>query len=214
MHSDASSDDDMVADEGSDHGAPHRRHGKDRLPAWDVKKHHHRSWEWQFYGYADSIGLGATARGKDRDQLKSTDPAVRAAYRKRNGSVFIKAYNAVDKERTAGKALRMQIETEFEEDRDGFELLNYMRAYSGKMSEAEIDKLKERIKALSFPVRKSPAKWELRCQKMHKLWLRIPEGKRDGDESELASKLLKKIDDSAGAYVDYIRALGRGARAP
>ena len=87
MHSDASSDSDMVADEGSDHGAPHRRHGKDRLPAWDVKKHHHRSWEWQFYGYADNIGLGATARGKDRDQLKSADAAVRAAYRKRNGSV-------------------------------------------------------------------------------------------------------------------------------
>ena len=91
MHSDASSDDDMVADEGSDHGSSHRRHGKDSAPKWDVKKHHHRSWEWQFYGYGDSIGLGPTMRGKDRDQLKSTDPAVRGAYRKRNGSVFIKA---------------------------------------------------------------------------------------------------------------------------
>ena len=140
MHSDASSDSDMVADEGSDHGAPHRRHGRDKLPVWDAAKHHHRSWEWQFMGYADNIGLGATARGKDRDQLKSTDAAVRAAYRKRNGSVFTKAYNAVQKERTAGRALRMQIETEFAEDRDGFELLNYMRAYANKMSEAEIDR--------------------------------------------------------------------------
>ena len=62
MHSDASSDDVMVASEGSDTGAPHRRHGKDRLPVWDAAKHHHRSWEWQFMGYGDLFtGVRQTA---------------------------------------------------------------------------------------------------------------------------------------------------------
>ena len=116
--SDAGSDAsvDMVAGDGSDVEKSVKDTAKKKRPQWDGKKHRHKTWLWRYLGYADATGNGPTARGKDRYKLKSSDPKVAAAYKKRNASVFVDVYDAIEARPASGKALRMQIETEFGED--------------------------------------------------------------------------------------------------
>ena len=187
-------DAEMVDGDKSDGESNVKDTSKKKKPLWDAHKQRHKTWLWRYLGYADATGGGATARGKDRWKLSSADPKVVAAYRKRNAAVFVDVYEAIQDKTAAGVALRMQIETEFAEDRDGYGLLMYLAAYAAEMSPSEIKALKQRISDVKFSVRISPDRWSVRCQRMHRLWLRIPAEKREGGEDVLVETLLDKVE--------------------
>ena len=199
-------DAEMVGGDMSDGEKSVKDTSKKKKPEWDAKKQRHKTWLWRYLGYADATGGGPTARGKDRWKLSSSDAKVVAAYRKRNAAVFVDVYEAIKDTTAAGKALRMQIETEFAEDRDGYGLLMYLAAYAAEISPSEIKTLKQRISDVKFSVRVSPDRWQVRCQRMHRLWLRIPAEKREGGEDVLVETLLDKVDEVVPAYVDFLRA--------
>ena len=117
----------MVGGDMSDGEKSVKDTSKKKKPEWDAKKQRHKTWLWRYLGYADATGGGPTARGKDRWKLSSSDPQKVAAYRKRNAAVFVDVYEAIKDTTAAGVALRMQIETEFAEDRDGYGLLMLTR---------------------------------------------------------------------------------------
>ena len=123
--------------------------------------------------------------GSNRSKQGSTDESVSRKYKKYNQKLFNHVYGAISTKTTAGKALRLQIKDEFGQERDGYALVDYLKAWAASLSDTEISKIKSKIRGMSFKSNESPEKWWLRSQKLKNRWQRVPVGRREGSTVEL-----------------------------
>ena len=144
--------------------------------------------------------------GSNRSKQGSTDESVSRKYKKYNQKLFNHVYGAISTKTTAGKALRLQIQDEFGQERDGYALVDYLKAWAASLSDTEISKIKSKIRGMSFKSNESPEKWWLRSQKLKDRWQRVPVGRREGDEKDLVNMLLEKVRKVEPTYVNYMAA--------
>ena len=121
----------IPADLGSGSGHETRRSKRtgrshDKGPKWACSKGTFQEWLWETQDCWDAMGLHKTYSGTNRGDLESADRIVRARYEKKNRKLFRAIIRQLDRESIQGKGMRMMIKDEFNEDRDGYALLEYL----------------------------------------------------------------------------------------
>ena len=112
----------------------------------------------------------------------------------------------ISKKKVEGLTLLAQLHDEFGEDKDGYELRQYLEGHAKDRTPAEIKRELKFIRDMKFSDKERPEIWAYRCQMLLAKWKRLPAGRRGGTISDLSDMLLDKVPESCRTYVEYLRA--------
>ena len=129
----------------------------DKGPTWDGKKHTWRPFWYEMQVYLKVTGLWKAANGELQAKASTGDDEATGLLL----LLFRVLFRSIQDSTDEGMSLKMQIQDDFGDDNDGYELVQYLDGYSKKQSEVDVEQLKRDVKALSFDVREPPAKWAL-----------------------------------------------------
>jgi hypothetical protein len=152
--------------------------------------------------------LVKTVDGEDREDRLAADESVRNAYARRNLLVWRYMIRSIDKQCRTSKAVRLMIIDDFQEDHDGYELIQYLTAYANEQSDTDAcgqvagTHREDVLQDLRVASTVGPDGSQLLRQR----WLGIPEDQRGGGDKQLISLLLKKVGAASQNYVSYVRA--------
>ena len=186
---------------------------KQHAPIWNGVKADYPAWLWEAVPFLDSMGLKKyrppvlneeqhtnMLKHGTQDEITKAESMLEKLFR-----AFLRMISR-SKDHPEAITLRMMIQAEFAEERDGFLLMLYVEGYANDQSVAEVKVLKRDIQEMVFRANETPAQWELKMQQLYVLWKRIPEAKRGGTVADLSDMLLDKMPTSCHSYVMYVRA--------
>ena len=129
-------DSDMVASCGRDLNAL----GLDKGPTYSGARLDYKSFWYDMEPFCMLKGLGPTMRGDNRADKDSADAKKAAEYERLSLLLWRLLTRAISTTTESGKMLKMQVEQEFGNDRDGYELSEYLRAYGNKISREDLSR--------------------------------------------------------------------------
>ena len=113
----------------------------DKGPVWDGRCSAFRSYWYDMYVFLKCCNDGKlvkTVDGEDREDRLAADESVRNAYARRNLLVWRYMIRSIDKQCRTSKAVRLMIIDDFQEDHDGYELIQYLTAYANEQSDTDV----------------------------------------------------------------------------
>ena len=114
------------------------------LPIWSCVKSDFKLFWWQAEQWFAAAGLLPTVNGLNMDDAQSKHEIVMNKYALLNGKVFYILVRMLghNNQTEIQKTMTTRILNEFGDDRDGFGLAKYMKAYVNDLTSAEVKLLK------------------------------------------------------------------------
>ena len=178
-------------------------------PMWDGTKPSFKQYWWMAEQVLCAAELGPHITGSNKADAISEDKSTVAAYKQQNQKLFWMLVRMLggNKPDAIQQTMLLRIQNEFQDDRDGLGLVEYMKGFAKDITAAEVKLLKQDIEDTTFKTNQTPAEWDLVIQKLQDQWDRVPAHMRGGGTEALCEILLDKMPKNCQTYVSFVRAM-------
>ena len=178
-------------------------------PMWDGTKASFKQYWWMAEQVLCAAQLGPHITGSNKADAISEDKSTVAAYKQLNQKLFWMLVRMLggNKPDAIQQTMLLRIQNEFQDDRDGLGLVEYMKGFAKDITAAEVKLLKQDIEDTTFKTNHTPAEWDLLIQKLQDQWDRVPAHMRGGGTEALCEILLDKMPKNCQTYVSFVRAM-------